>query len=407
MSAKRQFRIGLALERESIFARRLLEGMAAEAAVLSRAGTPLDLRFLHDRLLRDRDEMESFDAFVAQIQDAGMAAALKAARRPFVDVLMLRRFPGARVVNVDNEAIASAAVEHFVSRRFTEFAFCGRSGVAYSDERRGAFAALLRKRGFPCRMYDPPKAAGRALASGGARRKGEAVDEPADARSLEKWAASLKPGTAVFCCQDLRAYQLMRACRTKGVRVPQDVAVLGVDDDPLFCSFTDPKLSSVDPNAEDVGREAVRALAESLRRTRGRTAARDVFVKPRGVTVRESTDVYRVDHPWLGKALEFIHRDPAACITAADVFAHVGLSHTIVDREFRSKLGTSVQKEIMKARLDRAAELLANTSIPVAEVAERSGFASFPYFCSSFSSRFRTTAVRYRELQKKKTKLHN
>jgi LacI family transcriptional regulator len=199
----------------------------------------------------------------------------------------------------------------------------------------------------------------------------------------------------------------MRACRAKGVRVPQDVAVLGVDDDPLFCSFTDPKLSSVDPNAEEVGREAVRALAESLLRKRGRTAARDVFVKPRGVTVRESTDVYRVDHPWLGKALEFIHRDPAACITAADVFAHVGLSHTIVDREFRSKLGTSVQKEIMKARLDRAAELLANTSRPVAEVAERSGFASFPYFCSSFSSRFRTTAVRYRELQKKKTKLHN
>jgi len=381
--------------------------MAEESAHAAREGVHFDMRFLHDRLLRDPAEASSFDAFVAQIQDAEMASTLAALRRPVVDVLHLRRFPCASVVNVDNEAIAVAAAEHFLSRRFSEFAFCGRNGVAYSDERRGAFAALLAKRGFPCRVYDPPKAVARTLSHGGARRFGEAVDEPADARCLEKWVASLESGTAVFCCQDLRAYQLVRACCAKGVRVPDDIAVLGVDDDPLFCNFTDPKLSSVDPNAEEVGREAVRAVLESLGRATGRCVARDRLVLPRGVTVRESTDVYRMDHPWLGKALEFIHRDPSACITAADVFAHVSLSHTIVDREFRARLGTSVQKEIMKSRLDRAAELLSNTSLPVAEVAARSGFASFPYFCSSFSSRFGSTAARYRALQKTKTKLHN
>jgi len=390
-------RIGLALERESIFARKVLEGVAETVAEAGRAGMALDVRFLHDRLVRDASETETFDAFIAQIQDDAMAQTLTATGRPVVDVLFRSPHAGAVVVNADNAAIARTAVEHLVDRKFTKFAFCGRNGVAYSDQRRDAFVALLAERGFECDVYRLPRSVERSVFMGRVRRFGENIDEPPDEKHLESWVKGLPKGVAVFCCQDMRAYQVVRACRKAGLRVPEDIAVLGVDDDPVFCRFTDPRLSSIDPNAEEVGRESVRAVCEMMSGARRMKRAIHRFVQPKGLSIRESTDVYRVDHPWLGRALEFIHADPSAGITAADVFAHVGLSHTVVDRFFRARLGTSVQKEIMKSRLDRAADLLRRTQMPVREVAQSSGFSSFPYFCSSFCERFGMTATVYRE----------
>ena len=390
----RVYRIGLALERESVFARKVLQGMAAAVAAQERAGFALDLRFLPDRLVRETADLAGFDGFVAQVQDARMAARLVSTGKPVVDVLFKRRHPGCTVVNVDNQAIAALAVEHLLERQFKSFGFCGRNGVSYSDERFAAFAAGLKAKGRVVNRFTiPSRHAGRIYLGS---KPDEAVDAPEDEAYLRKWVAALPAGTAVFCCQDLRAYQLMRACRAVGRKIPEEIAVLGVDDDPIFCSFTDPRLSSIDPDAEAVGRAALAALREGILDRRRAKSPAPRFVKPRAVSVRESTDVFLYEPRWLGEALGFIHRGIAGNLSAEDVFRHVGKSHTLVDRAFRNVLGTSVQKEIMRVRLARASELLSATELPIRDVARASGFASFPYFCSSFAARFGRTAAAYR-----------
>ena len=188
----------------------------------------------------------------------------------------------------------------------------------------------------------------------------------------------------------------MRACRAAGRRIPDEIAVLGVDDDPIFCNFTDPRLSSVDPDAAAVGRAALLALREDILGRRRVKSPAPRFVRPRGLTVRESTDVFHYEPKWLGDALGFIHRNIAANLSAEDVFRHVGKSHTLVDRAFRTALGTSVQKEIMRARLDEARRLLASTALPMADVARLAGFARVQYFCNSFAAEMGCTPTEYR-----------
>ena len=167
--------------------------------------------------------------------------------------------------------------------------------------------------------------------------------------------------------------------------MPAEVAILGVDDDAILCGFTTPKLSSIDPHGFETGREAVRIAREMLRNPDARREPPNVFVKPLRLIIRESTEVYPIDPPWLSDALVYINRNAAKGITAADVFAHVGLSHTTVGSTFRRKLGISVQDMLAMARLEEACRLLENGQ-SVTDVAQKSGFSSVQYFCRAFAA---------------------
>ena len=121
-----------------------------------------------------------------------------------------------------------------------------------------------------------------------------------------------------------------------------------------------------------------------------------LIVPPKGVMMRPSTETYPLDPPWLSEALVYINRNVGANITSADVGRHLGMSHTPIDRAFRTVLGTSVQKEIVRARLSFAEHLLKATSQSVGEIASRVGFSRLEYFCTSFRARYGVTPSVYR-----------
>lgn len=394
----RSYRIGLAMERESIFARRVLTGLAQAVVAFMQKGIFFDLRFLHDRLLRDDEDLETFDGFIAQVQDDAMAERLTRVHAPIIDILYKKAYVGCTVANVDNVAIANLAAQHLIERNFEHFAYCGRDGVAYSDERYVAFSSYLAQQGKKCLRYILPSAKAYAFFLKKEPRGGEDVENPPDKAYLRAWIQSLPRGTAVFCCQDVRAYQLCHVCYRAGLRIPQDIAILGVDDDPIFCNFSDPHLSSIDPNAEAVGEASLSLLNQCLS-GKGATqrVLEPVFVPPRTLTIRESTDLFHYEPAWLGDALAFISHNYAAPISVEDVFAHVKKSHTLVDRTFRQRLGTSVLKEIVRARFAQADRLLLTTELLIKEVARQSGFSSFPYFCSEFKKKTGKTPNAYRQ----------
>ena len=373
-------RIGVLVERQRAYGRRLCEGAAAYACECS----DISLGMMEWRDLEDSRKLSGYDAFIVRVLDDRMDRILRRTHKPVVDVFFGKHREGFGVADLDNVAIARLAAEHFTSRGFREFAYCGYNGINFSDVRRTAFVQAVEQSGHACHVFvarknDPGDFSENVV-------KGERYAPRADeAKAMRSWLRKLPKPVAVFCSHDLRAHQVLALCQDAGISVPEEVAILGVDDDAILCGFTMPTLSSIDPNGFETGREAVRIAREMLRDPKARSMPPQSFVKPLRLIVRESTEVYPIDPPWLSDALVFINRNAANGISAADVFAHVGLSHTTVGSAFRLKLGVSVQDYLSKTRLSEACRLLLSGA-SVTDVARRTGFSSVQYFCRVFAS---------------------
>ena len=376
--------IGIYVDRQRAWSRRLCEGIAAYAQTVP----DWALSMLDADDIRDAIAMRRFDGFIARVQDRHTAKLFRRAGRLVADISSEKFLGGLllRGVMQDNAAIGRLAARHFIERLFTEFAFCGYNGRRFSDERRDAFVRCLRLNRFRCTVYESPKASVRDFGKSVVSR--ERLAPGADSAALTAWAASLPKPVAVFCANDLRAHQFMQACKEAGAAVPQEVAILGVDNDTLTCNFATPSISSIDPDAFALGHAAAEYLDRRLNGDTTDSAPKRI--EPKELVVRGSTDTFPVDPPWLAEALTFIRRNINRHLTASDVYAHVGLSHTRVNSMFRAKLGSTVQKTIRKTALAEAQRLLSTTSLPVAEIARRSGFASQQYFCRVFTLEFGT-----------------
>lgn len=388
---ERERRVAVIVERDRAYGRELCCGIA-DAALREDNWT---LEFLDADSLKRPKSLRGFDGVIARVVDDAMAARLVASGLPVVDVFCNKRYPLLGSADGDQTAIGRKAAEHFLARRFTSFAYCGYEGYNYSDERRDAFVALLKSHYFSCSVFKTPR---RALAEYDARvTRKEDVTLGADARSLAQWLKGLPPRTAVFCCHDTRAYQVLCVCRSENISVPDNLAVLGVDNDPLVCSFVAPSISSIDNSGHRVGAAAVAVLSRMMRSEAARKNPPAIRVKPGEVILRRSTETYAFAQKWISDALVYISRNVEKRLTAEDVAAFVGKSLPMVEEGFRKALGRTVQQELIESRLSAAKRLLANTELPVADIVARSGFASAQYFCRMFKADTGLTAERWRE----------
>ena len=334
--------------------------------------------------LEDSRRLSGYDAFIVRVLDDHMEQVMCRTHKPVVDVFYGKRRDGFAVADLDNVAIGNLAAEHFISRGFREFAYCGHEGINFSDVRRTTFVSAVKQAGRVCHVFAPSNRD--VVYFNENVVKGERYTPPAnEARAIRSWLRKLPKPVAVFCSHDLRAYQVLTLCREAGIAVPNEVAILGVDDDAILCGFTAPTLSSIDPNGFVVGREAVRIACEMLFSQMARRNPPRSFIKPARLIVRGSSEIYPIDPPWLSDALVYINRNAAKGVTAADVFAYVGLSHTTVGSAFRQNVGMSVQDMLAKVRLEEACQLL-ETGMSVTDVAYKSGFSSVQYFCRAFAA---------------------
>ena len=193
---------------------------------------------------------------------------------------------------------------------------------------------------------------------------------------------------AVFCCNDLRAIQLQQVAREIGLRVPEDVAILGVDNDTILCSFAEIPTSSIDPNAFQVGYDAARILRAMLLKMPERKAHKIRYVRSGRLIERSSTELMPIDPPWLGDILMHIERNMRRPVSTSEIFELSGRSSTAVENAFRNKLHTSVQAYITSVKMREAKRLLADPSLRISEVAYLCGFSSPQYFCRTFTAAF-------------------
>lgn len=331
------------------------------------------------------DSLAKYDGFICDVRHGKLAQALRQLNRPVVDLLHLDdslfQFPSVRT---DHLTIGALAAEHFIDRRFSHFAYCGFVGVGFSNSRCKGFSARLRANGYSAYCYAPNHIH---------HQFKEIVNDHitaniSDSAPLMEWIRRLPTPVGIFCCNDERAAHVLAICQKLKLRVPDDVAILGVDNDPVICQLTVPQLSSVDPNAYVIGCEAVKMLNDIFVRRVDKRAGETRLIPPVGIFSRASSETYPVEPKWLSEALCYIRRNATQRISAADVFKHLGYSHTLVQRTFRAKMGTTVQQEIARARLAEARRLIAQGLLPMSEISRRCGFSTPEYFCHCYTSTF-------------------
>jgi LacI family transcriptional regulator len=191
--------------------------------------------------------------------------------------------------------------------------------------------------------------------------------------AVQRWVQRLPKPVGIFASTDIWGVQLAEVCRQTGLRVPEDVALVGVDNDDLLCEVARPSLSSIALPTERIGFEAAALLDRIL--ARERPSLRPRLLPPIGVVARQSSDVLALDDPEVAAAVRFIREHSHTSIGVKDVLRAVTISRRSLERRFQAALDRTVWEEIRRAHLERAKSLLAGTAMPMWAVAEQAGFS--------------------------------
>lgn len=364
-------RVAILLETSTAYGREILHGVAQYL----RENGPWAVFFEHRSMqdpappwLRGWDG----DGFIAALYPPYADLVLKSGI-PAVDVDDQWPSSGLPRVQSDQEAIGALAAEHLLERGLTHFAFIGYPAFEWSRRRRIGFENAVRAAGYSCDVYreSQPVSWAHQLSSW-----------ETEIERVSRWVKRRPKPLGLLACNDFRGVQVLDACRRADVAVPEEVAVIGVDNETLASELIYPPLSSVVPDCRRIGYVAAGMLDVLMKG--GTLPGPQPDVPPSGVAVRQSSDVIGVSEPCVAKAMRFIREHACDGIRVEDVLEHVAVSRSVLQRHFRAGLGRTIHDAIAGARLLRAKQLLVETDLPLPAVAERAGFSCGEYMSAAF-----------------------
>lgn len=328
------------------------------------------------------------NGFIGRIQSVKMAEKLLASGLPVIGVDLPEQKSArgellAKVSEIcaDSQHAGQLAAEHFLERGFWNFAFCGYEGRVWSQRRQEGFSARLREAGFSCEAYQPPR-----FKHGLSWRR--------ELPLVTSWLKSLPRPVAVMACNDIRGRQVLEAGLLSGLSVPEDVAVVGVDNDHFICNLSNPPLSSVALNLSQAGYQAAELLAGLMKgkpQRRRRIIAESLWVAP-----RRSSDVIATEDEHVAAALRFIRDHVRESIGVDDVVRRTGISRRGLEIRFQQTLGRSIRGEIERTRLVLTKQLLVETNLPAEQIARLAGFCGLSYLSSVFRREAGMTLTQFR-----------
>lgn len=320
---------------------------------------------------------------IARVADRAMARYLQAAPGAVVNV-STASIPGITfpTVAADLRAAARLAVEHLLNQGFRHFGYFAPLGISYVDIHYESFVQALAEAGHSCSLFTARRGAGPDVAW--QKRQ----------RDLQRWLDRLPKPVAILTWTSDRGREVLYACRALELHVPEQVAVLGGDEDSLLCETCNPPLSGVALTSERIGYEAAALLHRLLKGQR--PPADPILIQPTRVVVRQSTDILAIDDHDLAHAIAFIRGRAGVPTQVSDVLRAVPVSRTWLERRFQQTLGRSPAEEIRRVHIERAKYLLVDTDLPVPEVAAASGFRSREYLAYAFKQTTGLTPREYR-----------
>lgn len=382
--------VALLLETSTEFGRGLLRGIVRYA----RLHGPWSIYMSAGHLKQVLPKAKSWGGVgvIARIESLKMAKVIAAMRLPVVASTLFeltsdKPGEGFCVIRTDSPGIARQGARHLLERGLRHFAFCGLQAPRWSIVREQVFTQCVAEEGFECQAFQLQVA--------------NWIQEPnwiqtwqKEQPILERWLKSLPKPVGLMACNDACARVVLQACTAAGLCVPDDVAVVGVDNDELMCELSDPPLSSVALNLEEAGYEAARTLDALMA---GQSPPEDiVLVKPTFVVTRRSSEVIGHEDRLVVTALRFIKDHAGQAIGVPDVVGASGVSRRTLERRFARAVGRSILSEVTRCRLERAKRLLLETHLPVKRVAASSGFGSIKTFNRTFRRAERHSATLFR-----------
>jgi LacI family transcriptional regulator len=314
------------------------------------------------------------DGIIAYIPNRKLYQQISSLGVCAVDVHGRCRSPLIPVIESDAQVISNLALQFFLRCGFQELAYCGYPSVFFSDQRQEAFVIQAAKLNRPAHIYTPalPRHVGQDLYQ---FEKGTATD----AKDLTRWLRKLPKPVAILACNDIRGQQVINACREADIKMPEEVAVLGVDNDEVICRLCRPTLSTVEPDVERIGYLAAELIEAQIL---GKQVTAAYQVPPRRIVERRSTDTVTAAHPAVVEAARLIRS--SAGISVEQICEAIGVSRATLDKLFLAHLGRSIAGEMTRVRLQRCQSLLGNTDLSLSAIARQCGYSSATYFCRFF-----------------------
>ncbi len=323
------------------------------------------------------------DGVIARIHKQSLADELLASGLPTINVsnIELDNCPFPRVTS-EYASIARMAVEHFRDSGYRQFAYVGALRRVYVQQHARVFEEAVRAADAECHLFDYADAP-----MSGARW-------PERRRRLGDWLVALPKPIGIFSWASSAGAHVLDVCRYRGIVVPDEVAVLGGDDDPLLCNAVNPPMSAVVVASEMIGYRAAERLD---RRMRGEPDAGETErIEPLQITVRGSTDALAIEDEELRRAVIFLRQNAYRPLNVSEIADAVPMARRSLERRFKQFFERTPAEEIRRLRIDRARQLLATTDLSVAEIAAATGYATVTHLSVTFRGAVGITPLRYR-----------
>ncbi|TWU59171.1 Xylose operon regulatory protein [Rubripirellula tenax] len=325
---------------------------------------------------------QRFDGVIARIENETLAKSVAKLKIPTVDLRGVVVPANGVMFDTDPEACSELAFEHFRQRGFQRLAYCGYNGVLFSDQRRDAFLRLCEAQNLTPLVYDATvenEIFKSKIKGGIVQREAQAeLPEPA----LVEWLRALVGPVGIFACNDVRGRQVLQAATLAGRRAPDEVAVLGVDDDEVICELANPPLSSIEPDTQRMGFEGAMALDRLM--AGEPIQDRQILIPPRRISVRRSSDLLAIDDQEVAAAVHFIREHACEGISVKQVADAVAISRVTLERRFRAILNRSPREEIERVRIDQIRLMLTQTRYSLMQIATMTGYRSDAHLVTAF-----------------------
>lgn len=289
------------------------------------------------------------------------------------------------VIKTDSRSIAKMASEHFIEKGFKNLAFCGFDNYDWSEERKSCFNRFNNEAGYKTHNY---------LSSEDIREH----DWENEQQHVCKWVEDLPKPVGIFACNDDRGQHILEVCKLVKLKVPEDVAVVGVDNDPLICEIGDPPLTSIALNVESAGFEAAKLLDQLI--DKKKIVGKQIMVSPSHIVQRQSSDILAVDDRDVAQAIQFIKNNARNKILVKDVVETTNISRRTLENRFRKTIHRSIYDEIQQVRIELISKLLIETDLPISQIISLLSFTDVEHISRFFRKEKGIGLREFRKLHK-------
>lgn len=330
------------------------------------------------------------DGIITRIENERIARAVAELNVPTVDLRGSHCPREGAMLDTDPWMVGRMAAEHFLDIGFIHFAYIGYAGVDFSEKRHSAFAKYLHDHGKQVSCYIPAQKTSSRVDVLGREARGEL-----ERTHVAKWLKSLPRPVAVFACNDVRGRQIIDACNDSQLRVPEEVAVLGVDDDEVLCELSAPPLSSVQPDTIRLGYEGAAHLESMMA---GNPAPHEtILIPPKGIARRLSSEATAIDDREIALAIQIIREHACEGLSVQDIVRRLNISRSTLERRFHAEFGRSPATEIERFRMSQAKLLLIETRYKLSKVALMTGYRTAAQFATVFKRHTGSTPGQFRK----------